>query len=193
MKSFWFVNLGLSSFCCKQVDIVAKRGPRKIWTKCVVEGRAVPAQVSFSNLLLNNSSPLFLLLSDKSIHQKCPTGETFPKVRTRTESVAQGVFCQIFPPGLHCTPALFIKCPSNSRATATSEEFYWECVFELIPYCSPLWTSIFVRFKRSLLWHCLSENKQPTRRPNIINDLSDLFKENVALLCLFAKVHFLFR
>ena len=91
------------------------------------------------------------------------------------------------------TPVLFIKCPSNSRAAATREEFYWECVFELIPYCSLLWTSIFVRFKRSLLWHCLSENKQLTRRPNIINDLSDVFWENVALLCLFAKVHFLFR
>ena len=115
------------------------------------------------------------------------------KVRKRTESVAQVYFVKYFLLGCTYTPAQFIKCPSNSRATATSEEFYRECVFELIPHCSLLWTSIFVRFKRSLLWHCLSENKQPRRRPNIINDLSDLFKENVALLCLFAKLHFLFR
>ena len=115
------------------------------------------------------------------------------KVRTRTGSVAQVSFVKYFLLSCIYTPALFIKCLSNSRATDTSEEFYRECVFELIPHCSLVWTSIFVRFKRSLLWHCLSENKHPTRRPNIINDLSDVFWENVALLCLFAKVHFPFR
>ena len=117
MKSFWFVNLGLSSFCCKQVVIVAKRGPRKIWTKCVVEGRAFPTQVSFSSLLLNNSSPLFLLLSDKSIYQQSSTRNTFAKKWEQDQCL-----CQRFPPELHLHASSFIKCPSNSRATATSEE-----------------------------------------------------------------------
>ena len=176
MKSFWFVNLGLSSFCCKQVDIVAKRGPPKNMDQMCSWGQSVPS----TGVFFQPAAKQLISLVPPSLRQinlsKMPNRwDLCQKVRTRTESVAQGVFCQIFPPGLHCTPALFIKCLSNSRATATSEEFYRECVFELIPHCSLVWTSIFVRFKRSLLWHCLSENKHPTRRPNIINDLSDLF------------------
>ena len=189
MKSFWFVNLGLSSFCCKQVDIVAKRGPPKNIDQMCSWGQSVPG----TGVFFQPAAKQLISLVPPSLRQINLLTISNPqhicqKVRTRPVSFVKDFL-------LSCiyTPALFIKCPSNSRATATSEEFYRECVFELIPHCSLLWTSIFVRFKRSLLWHCLSENKHPTRRPNIINDLSDLFKENVALLCLFAKLHFLFR
>ena len=135
--SFWLVNHGLSSPCCIQVDIVCKtRSPENMDQMCSW-GQSVPS----TGVFFQPAAKQLISLVPPSLRQinlsKMPNRwDLCQKVRTRTGSVAQVYFVKYFLLGCIYTPAQFIKCPSNSRATATSEEFYRECVSELIPHCS---------------------------------------------------------